>query len=378
MTAFKNGGCPAAIRLLVYHISKEELLIVQFVVAVSCALVISALCSIIEAVLYSTPASHIEVLAQQGRKSGRILKKLKSDIHKPITAILTLNTVANTMGAAIAGSAAAALFGQHYLVLFSICFTLAILIFSEILPKTAGVAYSRELAPFIALPLNWLVTIFTPLILFFKAVTQIIPKMPRNALVSAEEVLAIAALSRKAGEIDPQQEKIITNIVGLKEKNVRSAMTPRTVTYILSEHLGINEAIAKQKDWDRHSRIPVYDQDSDDIVGIVFSKDILSLASSGQLDAQLANIIKPVHFAPENASLYRVLMDFFERHQHLFVVVDEYGSFTGVISLEDIIEEIVGREILDESDKTVDMRELARRKRRMLTGEGLSSGRPSS
>lgn len=349
-------------------------MIVQFVVAVSCALIISALCSIIEAILYSTPDSHIEVLAQQGRKSGRLLKKLKGDIQKPITAILTLNTVANTMGAAIAGSAAAFLFGQHNLLLFSICFTLAILIFSEILPKTAGVAYARELAPLIALPLHGLVILFTPIILFCKALTRIIPKTPPNALVSAEEVMAIASLSRKAGEIDPQQEKIITNIVGLKEKNVRSAMTPRTVTYILSEHSSIKEAIAKQADWDRHSRIPVYDEDSDDIVGLVFSKDILSLASKDQLEAQLASIIKPVHFAPETASLYQVLMDFFERHQHLFVVVDEYGSFTGVISLEDIIEEIVGREILDESDKTVDMRELARRKRRMLTGEGLTPG----
>lgn len=353
-------------------------MVAQLIVAASCALVISALCSIIEAILYSTPESHIEVLSQQGRKSGRALKRLKSDIHKPIIAILALNTVANTMGAAVAGSAAADLFGQRYLALFSICFTLAILIFSEILPKTAGVAYARQLAPFIALPLNWLVTLFTPLILFFRALTRIIPQAPSNGLVSAEEVLAIAALSRKAGEIDPQQEKIITNIIGLKEKNVRSAMTPRTVTYILSEHLSIEEAIARQKDWDRHSRIPVYDEDSDDIVGTVFSKDILSLASSGQSDAQLATIIKPVHFAPENASLYRVLMDFFERHQHLFVVVDEYGSFTGVISLEDIIEEIVGREILDESDKTVDMRELARRKRRMLTGEGLSAGKNST
>ncbi len=119
-------------------------MIVQLVAAMSCALVISALCSIFEATLYSTPDSHIEVLSQQGRKSGRILKKLKSDIHKPIAAILTLNTVANTMGAAIAGSAAAALFGPQYLLLFSICFTLAILIFSEILPKTAGVAYARR------------------------------------------------------------------------------------------------------------------------------------------------------------------------------------------------------------------------------------------
>lgn len=340
----------------------------KLILAVSGAIIISALCSIIEAILYSTPASHIEVLVQQGRMSGRILKKLKSDIHRPITAILTLNTVANTMGAAMAGAAAAAVFGDHYVAVFSVAFTLAILIFSEILPKTAGVAYARRLSPFIALPLSWLVTIFTPFILLCKAVTHLIPRTDSSVIASADEVLAIAALSRKAGEIDLQQEKIINNIVELKEKNVRQAMTPRTVTYILSEHISIREAVAERKNWDRHSRIPVYDKDSDDIVGIVLSKDILLHAANGQMEAQLATIIKPVHFAPETASLYSVLMDFFERHQHLFAVVDEYGSFTGVISLEDIIEEIVGREILDESDKTVDMRELARSKRRKLTG----------
>ena len=278
------------------------------------------------------------------------------------------------MGAAIAGALAVRVFGQQYLALFSLFFTLGILLFSEILPKTAGVAYARQLSSIIALPLRWMVTFFTPIILLCKAVTHLIPRTTDNSMASAEEVLAIASLSRKAGEIDLQQEKIISNIVGLKEKNVRQAMTPRTVTFISSEHLSIGEAVAERKSWDRHSRIPVYDKDSDDIVGIVLSKDILMLAANGQFEDKLASIIKPVHFAPETASLYRILMDFFERHQHLFVVVDEYGSFTGVISLEDIIEEIVGREIMDESDKTVDMRELARRKRRMLTDSFNSEG----
>jgi len=345
----------------------EEEPVVELIVAISLAIIVSAFCSIIEATLYSTPASHIEVLVHQGRLSGRLLKKLKKDIHKPITAILTLNTVANTMGAAIAGVAAARVFGEKYLALFSVFFTLAILLFSEILPKTAGVAYARQLSSFIALPLNWMVTVFTPIILLCKAVTHLIPRADDKTMASAEEVLAVASLSRKAGMIDTQQEKIINNIIELTGKNVRQAMTPRTVTYILSEHLTIRETVAERKNWDRHSRIPVYDKESDDIVGIVLSKDILLQAANGQFESQLASIIKPVHFAPETASLYGVLMDFFERHQHLFVVVDEYGSFTGVISLEDIIEEIVGREIMDESDKTVDMRELARRKRRMLT-----------
>lgn len=342
-------------------------MVTQLVIAVSLAILVSAICSIIEAVLYSTSVSQIEVMAKQGRLSGRILKKMKSNVSRPITAILTLNTVANTTGAAVAGAAAASVFGDKHLVIFSAMFTLAILLFSEILPKTAGVAYARTLAPIIAIPLHWIVIVLSPLIWICQLVTRLIPNSDAGSLVSIEEVQAVASLSRKAGNIDLQQEKIIKNIVELEAKTVRQAMTPRTVAYTLSEHLTVGQAMAKRRDWDRHSRIPVYDKDGDDIVGFVLSREILLLAGDDAHECLLSTIIKPVHFVPETASLHQVLLDFFERHQHLFVVVDEYGSVTGVISLEDILEEIVGREIVDESDKTVDMRQLARLKRKKVT-----------
>lgn len=344
-------------------------MLIQLYLAVGLAILVSALCSIFEAILYSVPSSHIEVLARSGKKSGRVLKKLKKDIHKPITAILTLNTIANTMGAAVAGASAAVVFGEEYLGWFSAFFTLAILLFSEILPKTAGVAYAKGLASWIALPLSWLVRLLTPMIWLCLAVTRLIPKHGKESLISAEEIQAIAVLSRKSGVIEPEQEKVIANILELQNVTVRQVMTPRTVTFSLSEHLTIAEAREMKTQWAQHSRAPVFDKDPDDVVGIILRKDVFLDESAEKDKMRLTDITHPVHFVPESAPLNRVLLEFFERRQHLFVVVDEYGGVTGVISMEDIIEEIVGMEIIDETDTAGDLRELARRKRKILMGD---------
>lgn len=342
-------------------------MITQLCLAVGIAIFVSAMCSIFEAVLYSISLSQIEILVQSGKKSGKILKDLRSDIQKPITAILTLNTIANTMGAAVAGAYAAMLLGERHLALFSAMFTLAILLLSEILPKTAGVVYCRELSPWIAFPVKWLVTILTPIIWICQAVTRLVTKHREETHISAEEIQAIAAISRKSGKIGTEQEKVITNILELGNKNVRQVMTPRTVTFSLSEHLTVAEAQKMKQQWNLYSRVPVYDNDPDDIVGIILRKDVFNSVVDGREHRKLSVIMHPVHFVPESAPLQKVMMEFFKFHQHLFVVVDEYGGFTGVISLEDIIEEIVGHEIMDESDQTKNMRQLARSKRKTLT-----------
>jgi len=344
-------------------------LLIQLILSFGFAVLVSALCSIMEASLYAIPRSYIEILDQSGKRSGRLLKKLTADIHKPITAILTLNTIANTMGAAVAGASAAAVFGDQYLGWFSVAFTLIILFFSEIIPKIAGVAYCKSLAPFFALLLNWLVVLLSPFIWVARNVTRLVPTKKEGSLISAKEISAFAVLSRKSGVIALEEEKVITNILELRNKRVRQSMTPRTVTFILSEHLTVREARDLKTSWDLHSRVPVFDKDADDIVGVVLRKDVLLNAAEGHEDLKLSVLMHPVHFVPETAPLNMVLAEFFEKQQHLFVVVDEYGGFTGVITLEDIIEEIFGREIMDETDKTKDMRELARRKRRFLTGE---------
>ncbi len=341
-------------------------MVTQLILATGSAIIISAFCSIIEAVLYSVPQSQVEVMASSGKKSGLILKKLKKNIQQPITAILTLNTIANTMGAAVAGASAAVVFGEENLVWFSVFFTLIILLFSEILPKTAGVAYARILATWIAIPLNGLVKIMSPLIWLCQAVTHLIPRQEKEALVSIEEIQAVAVLGRKSGEIEPQQEKVIANILKLQDKTVRQVMTPRTVVFSLSEHLTISEALKQKEQWSRHSRVPVFDKDQDDVVGVVLSRNVLLSLSEGNKKQKLSELMQPVHFVPEAAPLNRILIEFFEQRIHLFVVVDEYGGVTGVISLEDIIEEIVGREIIDESDKAGNLREYARHKKKLL------------
>ena len=336
-------------------------MILELILAVGFAIVISATCSIFEAVLYSLPMSRIEMIAAQQPDTATTLRNLKNDIDQPITAILTLNTIANTMGAAVAGAAAAAVFGESNIIWFSVFFTLAILLLSEILPKTIGVEFNHFLAPYVAGPLQLMVIVLKPVILMCQAVTRLIPRK-KSSLVSAEELATIARLSRKSGEIEKDQEQVITNILALHDKTVRQVMTPRTVTFSLNKTMTVGEAARKKEKWQIHSRVPIYDRDIDNVVGIVFSYEVMMAAAEDRHNLPLEKIMHPVHFVPETAPLNKIFIDFFEKHQHLFVVVDEYGSVTGIISMEDIIEEIIGREIVDESDRIQDMRALAREK----------------
>jgi len=329
------------------------------VISVSLAIVVSALCSICEAVLYTISASQVEMLKKQGHPSAEHLQNLRSDIEKPITALLTLNTIANTIGASVAGAAAAKLFGQEHLLLFSGVFTITILIFSEILPKTLGVAYAFKLAPTLTYPLRAMVFSLTPVLWLTRFITKLLPQKVEDT-ISSLEIQTIAALSRQSGNIEENEANIISNILDLKDKIVRQVMTPRTVTFSINEHITVGNAMATLTELSSHSRIPVFNREPDNVTGVVMRKDILQAAAEGKNKLTLARFKRPVHFVPETAPLHRILVDFFDRRQHLFIVVDEYGTMTGVISMEDVLEEIVGREIVDESDKTKDMRELAR------------------
>jgi CBS domain containing-hemolysin-like protein len=299
------------------------------------------------------------MLKKQGHPSAEHLQNLRSDIEKPITAILTLNTIANTIGASVAGAAAAKLFGQEHLLLFSGVFTITILIFSEILPKTLGVAYAFKLAPTLTYPLRAMVFFLTPVLWLTRFITKLLPQKVEDT-ISSLEIQTIAALSRQSGNIEENEANIISNILDLKDKIVRQVMTPRTVTFSINEHITVGNAMATLTELSSHSRIPVFNREPDNVTGVVMRKDILQAAAEGKNKLTLARFKRPVHFVPETAPLHRILVDFFDRRQHLFIVVDEYGTMTGVISMEDVLEEIVGREIIDESDKTKDMRELAR------------------
>jgi CBS domain containing-hemolysin-like protein len=341
---------------------------VELIAVVCFAIIISACCSLFESVLYSVPLRHIETMVQEGKRSGKILRELRAHVDRPIAAILSLNTIANTAGAALAGAAATAVFGQRWLGFFSACFTLAILVFSEIIPKTAGVVYARSLAPVISFPLRWLVWLMTPAIWLCGLITGLITRHKTADSVSPDELKIMARLSLRMGDIKPYQESVIDNILSLETITVNEVMTPRTVIFSLSEHLTIGEASQKLDKWE-HSRFPVYDKDTEDIVGIVLTKELFIAQTMGQGNKPLTELMRPARFVVETASLNNVLTEFMSSRQHLFVVIDEYGGLSGLIALEDILEEILGREIMDESDQVADKRALARLRRRRLVSQ---------
>lgn len=348
----------------------------ELVAAVSFAVIVSAGCSLFEAVLYSVPMRQIETMVLQDKPAGRTLKELRGKVERPITAILTLNTIANTAGAAFAGAAATAVFGHQWLGYFSAFFTLTILIFSEVIPKTAGVVYSKPLAYIVAFPLKWLVWAMGPFIWVCGHITRFISRNRPQESVSPDELKTMARLSLRMGDIKEYQESVIDNILSLDAACVKDVMTPRTVIFSLDEHLTLREAGKIFSRWE-HSRFPVYDEDQEDIVGIVLTTELFIALSEGKGDIPLTEIMRPVHFVVESARLNDVLMEFMGSREKLFVVLDEYGGLSGLITLEDILEEILGREIIDESDQVVDKRELARKRRsRLITKHAASSGRP--
>jgi CBS domain containing-hemolysin-like protein len=307
-------------------------------------------------------------MAQSGSASAKIFKKMRLDVERPISAILSLNTIAHTAGAAVAGSAAAAVFGHEWLGYFAAFFTLAILLFSEIIPKTAGVVYGKSLVPLIAYPLKGLIRVMAPAIWLSSLATRLIARNKKADSVTAEEIQVMARLSLRTGGIMPFQERIIERILTLQDKVVKDVMTPRTVIFSLSEHMDLGEASKKTAKWE-HSRFPVYDEDMEDIVGMVLTKEFFMALSEDRHDTHLTELMRPVHFVAETASLSKVLMEFLESREKLFVVLDEYGGLSGLISLEDILEEILGREIVDESDVVADKRMLARMRRKQLTAK---------
>ena len=285
-----------------------------------------------------------------------------------------MNTIANTAGAAVAGSAASAVLGHQWIGYFSAFFTLAILIFSEVIPKTAGVVYARSFAPLIAFPLMGLVKLMNPVIWLIGNLTGLIARNKAQDSISPDELKTMARLSLRTGGIKQYQKSVIENILSLDTRTAEDVMTPRTVIFSLSEHLTVEEASKKLDKWE-HSRFPVYDKDLEDIVGIVLTKELFFALAEGRKDILLTNLMKPVHFVVETAKLNQVLMEFMESRQKLFLVIDEYGGLSGLITLEDILEEILGQEIIDESDQVTDKRELARQRRKSLTSRSDESSR---
>lgn len=346
----------------------------ELVLAVGVVIVTSALCSLFEATLYAVPASHVEKLVQRKRRAGVILKALRKKVDQPITAILALNTVANTAGAAVAGALAVRALGEQWLGWFSAAFTLAILLFSEVIPKTAGVVYSRGLASFVAYPMQVLVWIFRPVIWLCSAITNVITGEREESVVSSEDLTIMVRMGQRTGTIGEDEATVMENILALRAKKVKEILTPRTVLVSLDGSLKASEARKDERIFN-HSRLPVYTASRDEVTGIVMRKDLLAAASDavGGGDVTLDELARPAHFLLEDTPLDRALGIFLERREHMCVVIDDFGGLVGVVTLEDVLEEILGKEIVDETDEADDLRAVARKRRDAL----LAANRPS-
>ena len=327
---------------------------------ISLALVVSFLCSIAEAVLLSVSPAHIALLEREGKPSGKVLRLLTQDINKPLAAILTLNTISHTVGAAGAGAQTSVVFGSAWLGAMSALLTVLILVFSEIIPKTLGAYYWKELAPSVGYGLRFLVVALAPFVYLSQKMTKGMTAEPKLTGFNRDEFLAMADISFREGQIAEQESQILKNLLLLRDMRVRDAMTPRTVVFSVEETMTVKEFFDR---WgkSRFSRIPVYRDESARIEGFVLRNDLLLAQSRGNDDNILESYRRELPALLDSMSLADALTQLFRLKAHMVMVVNEYGSVEGILTLEDVMETLLGVEIIDEEDKTVNMRNLARR-----------------
>jgi CBS domain containing-hemolysin-like protein len=330
------------------------------VVFVSMALVISFLCSVAETVLLSITPSYIEGLKVQKPEQAARLKLLRQEkIDRSLAAILTMNTVAHTVGAIEAGAQSAIVFGSTWVGLFSAIMTLLILFLSEIVPKTLGAVYWRKLVGITTLYIRALIVLMYPLVVVSEALTRLITRGKTAHKFSREEFLAMVGFGQKSGEIDEHESKIIQNLFRFRSLKVTDVMTPRVVITALSEDMPVSEA---QKAL-RHcpfSRLPLYGENIDDITGFALKDKIMMYKPSGGKELTLTSFKRKLDAVPDFMLLPKLLEVFLDSRQHIAIIVNEYGGVKGLVTLEDVIETLLGMDIVDETDNVTDMRALAR------------------
>lgn len=333
----------------------------------SIALFVSFVCSILEAVLLSSTSSYIESLSKRyNSETVEMLKNLKLNIDKPIASILILNTFAHTMGAAGVGAQAQILFGQEMETLIAVLLTLAILYFSEIIPKTIGAVYWKKLLIPAAYIINFLIKVTYPLVWISMFITNTISKgKVKDSNFSRDEIMAAVTMGEKEGSILSKESALIENLFKLKNIKTKDIMTPRSVVFAFKSDVTVEDAIEDDKMY-IHSRIPIYDETIDDIVGIVFNQSILEESVEERDNTILKDITVPVHKISENVPVSSLIDQFVNRKTHLFIVQDNYGQTSGVVTLEDAIETLLGVEIVDEMDEVEDMQAFAKDKNKQF------------
>lgn len=346
------------------------------ILAIVFTLGVSAFCSLLEAFILSTTMAEIEGFKKSHPKLGNLLERYKVGIDETSSAILTLNTIANTAGAVIVGALAAKILEGTWLKLLSVGMVLGILFFSEIFPKNIGVAYRKPLQTYLVYPILLVRLSMIPFSFFAKKmITVIIPTEAPTEQEQEEEIRLLAERSAQSGALSDNERDLISNALSLDDVSVESIMTPRTVVTFLKDSLTVEEVCKDFKNIP-FARIPVYGETIDEIIGVVRRRDILEANSEENSTETMRDLKGDALFVPETASGLQALQLFMKKHQQIGVVVDEYGSTAGVITMEDIVEHLLGDEIYEESDIAVDMRELAKKRAERMPSatQGMSTG----
>ena len=330
------------------------------IVYAAAALVISALCSLLEASLLSIPVSHVEMLVARGSRTGERLRKMKASVDRPLAAILTLNTVAHTAGAAGVGVEAAELFGAVWVGAASAIMTVLILVLSEIVPKTLGAVYAKRLAWFTALTTRLLILVTYPAVVVLDWISRLLRPDSGPDAPSRGELLAIARLGHEAGSMNAREFQVVRNMMSLAHIKINEILTPRTVLVTMDENTTVDEAMKGDQLY-RFARIPIYRDSIENVTGYVARVDVVAGCHAGADNRPLKELARPIKSVPDVASVATALNRMLQEHEHILLVIDEYGGLDGVVTLEDVIETLLGTEIVDESDQTADLQELARR-----------------
>ncbi len=329
------------------------------VIYVTLAIAVSFLCSVLEAVLLSITPAYVGALSRDRPRVGARLRTLKDDIDRPLAAILTLNTVAHTIGAAGAGAQAALVFGSAWVGLFSAALTLAVLIFSEIIPKSLGAAYWRPLAPAACRVLQAMIVLLGPFVWLCRFITRLVTPDGEDASMSREELAAMAEIGAEQGVVEGHEAEILRSLLRFNDLHAEDVMTPRTVVVAFPETATVNDVIEAHVPF---SRLPTYEGDLDQVTGFVLKDDVLERGAAGAVDTPLRELRRDILAVNSRLPLPRLFDRLLARREHLALVIDRYGGMAGVVTMEDVIETLLGLEIVDEADENTDMQQLARRR----------------
>ena len=322
------------------------------------ALIISFVCSIMEAVLLSTPVSYLKSRVENGDKSSETMLKLKGDVDKPLSAILSLNTIAHTVGAAGVGAEAIKVFGEASFGIVSAVLTVLILVLTEIIPKTLGANYSKELISISAKIIRIMIFITYPIVWGASILTKLLSRSKAELTTSREEISALASIGMQEGIFADKENKIIQNLIKLKTLKIKEVMTPRIVVVTVSEEMTLEEFL-KNKEFLHFSRIPIFKDNKDNITGYIFRELVFEKLAEDQFNLKLKDIKREIIHFPENMTLFDAWEEMLIKKEHISLIVDEYGGMDGITTLEDIIESLLGFEIVDEKDRVEDMQQYA-------------------